>query len=180
MATANITIRAVQALQKGEAIWDAGHKEAVRGFGVRRQRDQATYVVKYRIHGSQRFVTIGPHGSPWTPDTARREAKKLLGQVAGGKDPADAKAQARLDAADTLGKIADAYLKAAKLRLRPKTHHETTRYLKTDWKPLHRQSIFAITRRHVANRLAELAADGGPVSAARARSRTHKEDSVWI
>ena len=107
MASANITIRAVEALAAGATIWDTGHREAVRGFGVRRQRDQATYVLKYRVFGRQRFLTIGPHGSPWTPNKARREAKRLLGLVAGGKDPADAKAQAALQAADTLRKIAD-------------------------------------------------------------------------
>src|SRR6202047_5689375 len=89
MAVSNITIRAVQALKPGETIWDADHREAVRGFGVRRQRDQATYVLKYRVFGRQRFFTIGPHGSPWTPEKARREAKRLLGLVADGKDPAD-------------------------------------------------------------------------------------------
>ena len=102
MAVSNITIRAVQALKPGQPIWDADHSEAVRGFGVRRQRDQATYVLKYRVFGRQRFVTIGPHGAPWTPELARREAKRLLGLVANGKDPADEKAKARLQAADTL------------------------------------------------------------------------------
>jgi hypothetical protein len=69
MASASITIRAVQALASGDVLWDGGHKEAVRGFGVRRQRDQATYVLKYRVFGRQRFFTIGPHGSPSTFDT---------------------------------------------------------------------------------------------------------------
>ncbi|TFV43551.1 Arm DNA-binding domain-containing protein, partial [Bradyrhizobium niftali] len=92
MAVSSITIRAVQALKPGETIWDADHREAVRGFGVRRQRDQATYVLKYRVFGRQRFVTIGPHGAPWTPELARKEAKRLLGLVANGKDPADEKA----------------------------------------------------------------------------------------
>jgi integrase len=33
-------------------------------------------------------VTLGKHGSPWTPDTARAKAKALLGKVANGGDPA--------------------------------------------------------------------------------------------
>src|ERR1700693_2858465 len=102
MAVASITIRAVQGLAVGCALWDAGHREAVRGFGVRRQRGQPVYVLKYRAFGRQRFFTIGPHGSPWTPDTARREAKRLLGLVADGKDPADEKVESGLQAADTL------------------------------------------------------------------------------
>lgn len=170
MASGNITIRAVQALAPGEAIWDAGHKEAVRGFGVRRQRDQATYVVKYRMDGRQRFYTIGPHGSPWTPDTARRKAKQLLGLVADHKDPAEAKAQARLEAADTLRKIIDVYLKAVGPKQRPKTHSEIKRYLNEAWKPLHSISVFKITRRQVTAQVARIAEAHGAVTATRARA----------
>jgi integrase len=169
MAVTGITARAVQALRTGETIWDAGHREAVRGFGVRRQRGHPTYVVKYRVFGRQRFFTIGPHGSPWTPAKARKEAKRLLGLVADGKDPADERAQAALRAADTLRRIADEYLKQAKQKQRPRTYSEIERYLLTDWKPLHPVSVFHIRRRHVAARLTELAANRGPVAAARAR-----------
>ena len=170
MALASITIRTVQALAPGEALWDAGHKEAVRGFGVRRQRDQATYVLKYRVFGRQRFFTIGPHGSPWTPEKARREAKRLLGLVADGKDPADTKVQASLQAADTLRKVADQYLEVAKKKQRPRTHSEIARYLLTAWKPLHSLSVFKISRRHIAARVADIATEQGAVSAARART----------
>ena len=170
MALASITIRTVQALAPGEALWDAGHKEAVRGFGVRRQRDQATYVLKYRVFGRQRFFTIGPHGSPWTAEKARREAKRLLGLVADGKDPADTKVQASLQAADTLRKVADQYLEVAKKKQRPRTHSEIARYLLTAWKPLHSLSVFKISRRHIAARVADIATEQGAVSAARART----------
>jgi hypothetical protein len=78
-----ITIKAVQGLGPGETVWDTN----VKGFGVRKQLKRPVYVLKYRHAGKQRFVTIGPHGSPWTPETARREAKRLLGAVAGGRDP---------------------------------------------------------------------------------------------
>jgi integrase len=170
MASASITIRSVQALAPGESLWDGNHKEAVRGFGVRRQRDQATYVLKYRVFGRQRFFTIGPHGSPWTPEKARREAKRLLGLVADGKDPADGKAEAILQAADTLRKITDQYLAVAKKKQRRRTHSEVARYLLDTWKPLHSVSVFKITRRHVAARVADIAEQRGAVSAARART----------
>ena len=70
----------------------------------RGQRGDAVYAIKYRVFGRQRFATIGRHGSPWTPDKARREAKRPLGLVAAGKDPQAEKAEARAKAADTLGK----------------------------------------------------------------------------
>src|SRR3712207_1309029 len=80
-----ITKSAVDALQPGELAWDA----EVKGFGVRCQRRDRVYMVKYRSQGRQRWYTIGKHGSPWTPELHRREAKRILGLVADGKDPAD-------------------------------------------------------------------------------------------
>jgi integrase len=169
MAMAGITLRAVQALEPGTTIWDDG-KEAVRGFGIRRQRGQPVYVLKYRVLGRQRFFTIGPHGSPWTPEQARREAKRLLGLVAAGKDPADERTQASLQAADTLRKIADQYLAVAKKKQRPRTYSEIERYLLADWKPLHPVSVHAIHRRHVSARIGDIASTQGPVAATRARA----------
>lgn len=81
---AKITKTVVDRLAAGETSWDA----ETRGFGVRRQMRDAAYVLKVRIHGRQRFLTIGKHGAPWTPDTARKEAMRLLGLIADGKDPA--------------------------------------------------------------------------------------------
>jgi integrase len=170
MALQGITIRTVQSLAPGQMIWDAGHKEAVRGFGVRRQRGAPVYVVKYRALGRQRFFTIGPHGSPWTPEKARKEAKRLLGLVAGGKDPADERTLAALQATETLRKIADQYLKQAKQKLRPRTYYEIERYLLSTWKAHHSTPVVHIRRRHIAARTAEIATSHGIVAAARARA----------
>ena len=170
MASTNITIRTVQALAPGDVIWDAGHKESVRGFGVRRQRGLPVYVLKYRLHGRQRFLTIGTHGAPWAPDTARREAKKLLGQVAAEKDPADAKAKTRREAADTFRNVADKYLVAIKGRLRPRTCAENERYLLDVCRSLHSRSIHSIRRRQIADCLSEIERDRGAVSAIHARA----------
>jgi len=170
MASKGITVRAVQAMKPGVTIWDANHNEAVKGFGVRRQRRDAVYVIKYRIFGRQRFVTIGRHGAPWTPDTARREAKRLFGQVAAGKDPQAARAEAEAKAADTLGKVADDYLKHAKKKQKPRSYAETERHLKINWKPLHAVSVFHIHRRHIATRLAQIETERGAISAARSRA----------
>lgn len=78
-----ITKRMVDGLKPGDLRWDAD----VKGFGVRCQRQAKVYVVKKRVGGRQRWITIGRHGSPWTPDTARKEAQRLLGTIAAGKDP---------------------------------------------------------------------------------------------
>ena len=80
-----ITKRTVDQLPAGEHAWD----NDVKGFGVRCRASGAKYyLVKMRIGGRQRWITIGRHGSPWTPDTARREALRLLGLRAAGRDPA--------------------------------------------------------------------------------------------
>jgi len=170
MALRAITVRTVQALKPGATVWDAGHREAVKGFGARRQRGDPVYVIKYRVHGRQRFVTIGRHGSPWTPDKARREAKRMLGLVADGKDPQAEKLEARERAAGTLGRVAADYLKHAKKKQKPRSYSETERHLLINWKPLHAVSAFHLRRRQVAARLAEIEVERGAVTAARARA----------
>ena len=170
MALRAVTLRTVQALKPGTTIWDADHREAVKGFGVRRQRGTPVYVIKYRVFGLQRFVTIGTHGSPWTPDTARREAKRLFGLVANGKDPQAEKIEARAEAADTLGRVAIDYLKTAKKSQKARSYAETERHLLVNWKPLHPVSVFHLRRRQVAARLAEIEAERGTVTSARARA----------
>src|ERR1700720_2165070 len=80
-----IGLREIRNLALGEVIWDG----AVVGFGARRQKsDAVSYVLIYRTQeGRQRWHTIGRHGAPWTPETAREKAKRLLGDVIKGGDP---------------------------------------------------------------------------------------------
>jgi Arm DNA-binding domain len=58
--------------------------------------------------GRQRRFTIGRHGAPWTPETAREEGRRLLGEIVGGADPAADKREAR--EAMTVAELCDAYL----------------------------------------------------------------------
>ena len=55
-------------------------------------------------------MTIGRHGSPWTVEKARKRAKKLLGEIAGGRDPATARDIENQDL--TVAELCDEYLKA--------------------------------------------------------------------
>src|SRR5215475_8190648 len=105
--------RHIKALRPGQVVWDS----AVIGFGARRQRSEAvSYFVFYRTaQGRQRWQTIGRHGAAWVPDTARDEARRLLGDVARGEDPAGAKQTARN--AITVADLADGYLADAKAGL---------------------------------------------------------------
>lgn len=101
-----IGLRDIRALRPGEIIWDG----AVGGFRARRQHSKTvSYIVVYRTaEGRQRWQTIGRHGSPWTPDTAREAAKRILGHVVEGADPA-AERRAKRKAA-SIAELCDLYL----------------------------------------------------------------------
>lgn len=89
MTTANITKCAVDAAKARKAdsyLWD----RELHGFGLKvTPAGRKVYLVQYRQGGRKgrtRRLTIGQHGSPWTPTTARTEAKRLLGEVDAGRD----------------------------------------------------------------------------------------------
>jgi len=85
----SIGVERVRDLAPNAELFDTG-KGAVAGFGARRRAGESvSYFVMYRTaEGRQRRFTIGRHGAPWTPDTARMEARRLLGEVSSGSDPA--------------------------------------------------------------------------------------------
>jgi integrase len=109
MLRMKLTKQAVDALRShGDEvrIWDT----SVAGFGIRcRGTGRKYYFLKYRLqNGRQRWATIGRHGSPWTVETARKEALRLLGQILDGRDPVEAKATLRADL--TISELCDLYL----------------------------------------------------------------------
>jgi hypothetical protein len=120
----------VDSLKPGELAWDA----EVGGFGVRCQRRDRVYVVKYRTGGPQRWFTIGKHGSPWSPELARREAKRILGLVADGKDPADKKQKDR--SGPTISALADRFVaEHVETKSKDRTHTEYKRLIERIVKP---------------------------------------------
>jgi integrase len=124
-----ITIKTIAAIGQDSTVWDEG-RGAVTGFGARRQKGAAVaYIVKYRtVDGRQRWATIGRHGAPWTPGLARDEARRLLGEVAKGRDPARTKQEARRAA--TVGELCDDYLESCKAG-RVLTRRQTTKKAST-------------------------------------------------
>lgn len=97
-----ITKRIVDAMSPGTDVWDA----EVRGFGVRCRAKGKAYMLKTIVNGQQRWITIGTHGSPWTADLARAEAKRLLGEIAGGGDPSKKQTEAQV----SIEKLCSLYL----------------------------------------------------------------------
>jgi integrase len=181
-----IGLRQVRALQPGEIIWDA----SLPAFGARRQRGETvSYVLFYRTkEGRQRWFTIGRHGSPWTPDTARDEARRLLGDVASEADPAADKRAARN--AHTVSELCDLYLadaEAGRLMTRRRTAKKAST-LVTDRGRIERhikpllgnRPVAAVTREDVETFLHDVA-DGktaGKTKTAKKRGLAHVRGGV--
>jgi integrase len=111
MSGQRITKRVVdglKAMPRDYAVWDA----ELPGFGVRvRASGARSYVVVYRAGNGRRApvrrVTLGSVGKI-TPDDARKLAKKTLGMVAHGQDPAAVKAGER--ATPAVSELADRFM----------------------------------------------------------------------
>jgi integrase len=88
MAPKKISISTVKELEPDQTIWDSEMK----GFGCRRRQNVKVFILKYRFgkgrSARQYLYTIGRLGSPWTPEMARDEAKRILGRIANGENPA--------------------------------------------------------------------------------------------
>lgn len=90
-------------------IWDG----ELKGFGIKiASGGRKSYVCKYRVGNGRtaptRRMTIGAHGSPWTVEQARSEARKLLGRAANGEDPAKEKQDEKKQI--TVAQLCDLYL----------------------------------------------------------------------
>jgi integrase len=159
MAIGKITISTLAKLDGW--LWDP----ACVGFGARRQRKGVHYYLRYRHNGTQHMYSIGRHGSPWTPDTARTEAKRLLGVLATGADPF-----AQPATAENFGAEVDRYLGRKQAALKPRAYVEVTRYLRKHYASLHKLTLAQIDRRTVAQALGEIEDGSGPIARNRARA----------
>ena len=88
-------------------MWDA----SLPGFGVRAKTSGVkTFIVQYRNRsGRSRRLSLGVVGKV-TLDQARKEAVKLMGQIAAGQDPVEERRVQRKS--ETVSQLADLYMRA--------------------------------------------------------------------
>ena len=158
MATGKVTITSLAKLSGW--LWD----DRVVGFGARRQTQGVFYYVRYRHNGAQIIKSIGRHGA-LTPDTARNEAKRLLGVVAGGADPF-----AKVLAAEGFAPEIERYLQRKHAVLKPRGYDDVARYLRKHAAPLHQLALAEINRKTIAVLLGQIESGSGPVARNRLRS----------
>jgi integrase len=151
-------------------IWD----EAMPGFGFRLRaagggKVLRSWVAQYRRDGATRRYRIGS-AEVVSAEMARAEAKRILGKVALGGDPAGDRTDRRGKDRQTFDTVAAEYLVLAEKRLRPRSFDETKRYLTGSYfEPLHIMPIDRITRKDVAARLVSIMTKSGGPAASRAK-----------
>ena len=99
-------------------VWDS----VLSGFGLKvTPNGKKIYVQNYRLPTDrrQKRATIGPHGSPWTPQLARKEGERILFGAAQGVDYNAEKKRSR---AESVSLAFDAYASLF-----------ADRYLKENW-----------------------------------------------
>ena len=160
MAIGKITLAKLNGLEGW--LWD----EKVCGFGVRKQKRGTFYYVRVRHNGQQVMRSIGRHGSPWTPDTARAKALELLGQLASG---ADLFTQP-LVASGGFGAEINRYLLRRERSLKPRSFNAVERHLRQYSAPLHKLPLAEIDRRTIAVLLGQVETECGAVTRNRLRS----------
>ena len=194
MPSRKITNRSVAAFapeNKDAYLWD----DELSGFALKATAaGTRTFLVQYRLGGRKgrtRRVTIGKLGSPWretyfdpagneqtrtvslTPDTARREAKRILGEVAAGRDPAETKARTQADV--TVAELCDVYLAEGVATKKASTVAMDRSRIESHVKPLlGRFRVSEVRRQHVERFLADVTAG----KTARDKKLGHRRRSI--
>jgi hypothetical protein len=93
---------------------------------------------------------IGQHGAPWTPDLARKEARRLAGAVASGEDPAAEKSAKRKGS--TVQELADRFTEEhVQTKAKPRTCAEYERLVRLFILPeLGTRKVADVTRADIA------------------------------
>jgi len=136
----------------GKPVHDFYRDDQLQGFGLRVTSNGAmSYFVEKRINGKNKRVTLGLHGQI-TPEQARKQAQRWLGDMTGGINPLTEKRQLAIRSVT----LADAYKQYLLTRkdLKPNTLHDYKRCIEGslgDWlnKPLAEITKDMVEQRHL-------------------------------
>ncbi|MCC0007712.1 MAG: site-specific integrase [Hyphomicrobiaceae bacterium] len=130
-----LTLTVINTMSVNTTVWDT----EIRGFCARRQKGPAiTYTVKTRVQGAIRWLRIGKHGYAdghpeghiWTPETARKQAIRLLADpTLADKAPPPPVDSTRFDV------VADQFLATHGAKKKPRTLEEYARLIRLYLKP---------------------------------------------
>ncbi len=139
----------------------------VRGFGIRLSPGgRRSFMVRYRLSGRYRRQPLGVYPQTSLAD-ARRHARKVIGLVAAGQDPAHDRQNARH--ADTFGDLAELYLK--RHAAQKASGHEDRRIIGNELLPRWQWTRATdISRRDVRELVEAIAARPAPVMANRVQA----------
>jgi integrase len=144
-----ITSQVVAALKPPVAgnrvVWDRD----LTGFGVRITAAGAvSFVLRYVLHGRERRYTIGRHPD-LSPSAARLQATALRGAIVAGKDPLEARHEAR--EAPTMAELCDDYMERhARPKKRQSSADDDESLIRLYVKPnLGNRKVLAVGRREV-------------------------------
>jgi integrase len=115
---AKLSLQNIKGLRDRAVLWDT----EVKGFGARGfgSGGGVSFILKKRINGRQRLITIGKLGSPWTPDTARKEALRIVSQGYQGVDESEEKRE-RKARGRLFGDAADEFMLQHGPKLKPRS-----------------------------------------------------------
>lgn len=140
------TVDMTEARDRVNVAWD----DELRGFGLRvYPNGRKVYIVKCRIKGQQRFITLGQHG-PVTADQARAKAYNILSEAKNGRDPARELDQMRKS--PTMKELGERFLKEhVAVRCKPSTQGEYKRSVELFINPkLGTRKVCDIERKDIA------------------------------
>lgn len=133
--------------------------ELLKGFAVRITANGIkSFVVEKLINRKVRRITLGRYGEI-TAEQARKEAQKMLGQIATGFDPIAEKQQAKAQKV-TLHTVFQDYINTRK-GLKPKTLYDYKRVIDNVFADWQKKPLLDITKDKVAKRHAQLGEQHG-------------------
>lgn len=145
MSTTKLTKTFIERISCPEGKGKAFYRDSeLKGFGlVAWPSGSKAFIVETRVNYKVRRITIGKFGA-LTVEQARKEAKKLLGQIATGHDPIAEKKESQLKSV-TLEQTYQDYIQTRQ-DLKPKSLYDYQRVMQVSFSDWLNKPLLAITK----------------------------------